>query len=238
MSTRGVAGRVLLTLAAGLSCAGCGDPPAPRPVAALKAPVSETGSASDDPAGASDAEEAGRRFLRRVAWLNYQIVAITQVARDDALVERLKLSPERKTELDAIYAATRGAVNRLGLASDDERRRLIDEEFGPAGERAEKWLAAMPAGELATVRRAVLAAQRGAVVYVMPGVAAELALSAEQTRAIEDIMAETQRKFSEIGAGGGLGLLKIPGIASAARAKADALLTDEQKRKFAALSGG
>jgi Spy/CpxP family protein refolding chaperone len=149
--------------------------------------------------------------------------------------EELKLTPEQVKKVEAFAAKQRETFQGLRDLDQDARREKM-QQLAKEGEQTVK--DTLNADQQKRLRQISLQ-QQGAFALANPQIAKKLGLSDDQQAKIKDVMADAQEKMRDAFQGGfnDETRKKMQEIRKETNTKALAVLTDEQKAKWKAMTG-
>jgi len=202
-----------------------GAPPASRPTIASKAAAGRKSAATQKKADGDESRP------RPIDTSTFHILLV----RDPAVQRELQFSPEQKQQLEEALGQIDRPLFALRDAKESNRREKV---AGLLGQLASRLTEILDERQGQRLREIVVQAQ-GAAALATPTVVDELQLSPNQARRIEEILADTKRASETLGqkAAQGEKADKLAEIQDAGGKKMLAVLSLQQRQRFAALAG-
>ncbi len=184
-----------------------------------------------------DTVSDSRRALIRKMAIGVHVVQTIRCLNTRAVQKQLGLSPEQLEAVERIRTEARETLERLRLLAEDCPPLKLFSSWLPTARslklRIKQSLTTKQRSRLVQI---VLQKQLGATVLLIPHVVEQLKLTDQQQRSIEDIAAETVAAFERYGTSL-LGLIQLVPVAQAARERAMAVLSTEQRKAWTSLLG-
>lgn len=210
--------------------------PAPHrePASALAAPVAPAEIAVTAPMAADidaleripvEAREEITLFAHST--LQLQRVALLQESR---IQQELMLTAQDIEQFEKLAQEVEAMKSTLQTLSGDARREKLRNDYRPKAVEYQQLVdAALNEAQERTLFRRVLQRQRGAIIFLLPGVPEELQLTAEQQAFLYELIETTRQSVNLDNLSNPIELGRIYMKANAARKKAEEQLTAEQR---------
>ncbi|HUQ72044.1 MAG TPA: hypothetical protein VM165_21120 [Planctomycetaceae bacterium] len=247
MSRRGMEYGLAALAIAWLLC-GCGQASRPAGVAdrapvAPTASVIETVSAESDGAAPPAAAEVSRiapqvrEEIDLFAFSTLQIQRVT-LLQESGVHQDLKLTEAQIASFAKLGQEVKQMSSTLQTLSGDQRREKLMNDYRPKAAEYEKLVdAALDAPQERRLLQKVLQRQRGAIIFLLPGVPDELDLTVEQRDFLYELIETTRQSVNLDNLNSPIELGRIFMKANAARKKAEEQLTTEQRAAWEKLLG-
>jgi hypothetical protein len=246
MTTRGQGWVIGLTL-----LIGCGqssrpvdiadrEPATPSTEAILTTAATESSVASrsdEDIDALSHISPQAREEIALFAFSTLQIQRVT-LLQESRLQDELKLTDDQIAAFAKLGQEVKQMSSTLQTLSGEKRREKLMNEYRPkAAEYQELVDAALDDVQERRLFQKVLQRQRGAIIFLLPGVPEALDLTAEQQAFLYDLIESTRQSVNLDNLSNPIELGRIVLKATAARRKAEEQLTAEQRTAWETLLG-
>jgi hypothetical protein len=230
---------------------GCGQPSRPVDVAVCEPapPADETiaqTAAINSSEASPTAEEIDavsrispevREDLALFAFSTLQIQRVT-LLQESRIQDELKLTDDQIAAFAKLGQEVKQMSSTLQTLSGEKRREKLMTEYRPKASEYQQLVdAALNDAQERRLLQKVLQRQRGAIIFLLPGVPEELGLTADQQAFLYELIETTRQSVNLDNLKSPIELSRIFVKANAARKKAEEQLTAEQRAKWEALLG-
>jgi hypothetical protein len=243
---QGLALLVAIGVGVGSAISGCGpavgsstDGVRPESTSAVDS-AEESDAAVATPAGGEATAEPlneAREEITMFAFATLQIQRVT-LLQEGRIQRELKLTPEQIATFKQLGKEVQQLRTTLQALPPDQRREKLLTEYRPKADEYRRMVEAnLDESQQRRLFQRVLQGQRGAIIFLLPGVPEALQLTDAQQDALFEIIDATRRSVDFNQLQNPIELGRIVLKANAARKQAEELLTAEQKAQWAELLG-
>lgn len=243
MSTSAASLPLTLVLLLGLGCQPATAPPAvavdpiERPVNANSAVAPQEIAAGDQPTTAEPVDEwtQSKRELAIFALASLQVQRVSML-NERAVQRELQLSDAQKAAVKKLQEHLDSTQQDLLLLRPENQREVLEDQFEPLATRISSEIDELltPEQQEQLFRR-VIRRQNGAIVFLLPGCAERMELTEEQVDTFYRIVDDSRRAINWDALPSPIEIGRIMLRATAARKKAELMLTEEQSARWAEL---
>jgi hypothetical protein len=240
MSTSAASLPLRLVLLLGLGCQPAAVPPAVvvepvvRPVTTISA---ESPQEADSAASAEPVDEwtQSKRELAIFALASLQVQRVSML-NERSVQRELQLSDAQKAAVKKFKETLESTQQDLLLLRPENQREVLEDQFEPLATRISSEIDELltPVQQEQLFRR-VIRRQNGAIVFLLPGCAERMDLTEEQVDTFYRIVDESRRAINWDALPSPIEIARIMLRATAARKKAELMLTEEQSARWAEL---
>lgn len=240
MSTSAASLPLTLVLLLGLGCQPAAAPPAvvvepvERPVTTISAesPQDADRAANVEPV---DAWTQSKRELAIFALASLQVQRVNML-NERSVQRELQLDDAQKAAVKKFKATLESTQQDLLLLRPENQREVLEEQFKPIATRISSEIDELLTSEQQEqLFRRVIRRQNGAIVFLLPGCPERMELTAEQVDAFYRIVDDSRRAINWDALPSPIEIGRIMLRATAARKKAELMLTEEQSARWAEL---